>query len=369
NSVLEIFGVKFRIDLIPIPMREINVVVGVDWLSRNGGHIDCENERVVIRNPSGGELTILSERRKRLPKLCTLAKARKHVLHGGHSFLAYVVDSREEAKRKTVADVPVVSEYPDVFPDDLPGVPPERQVEFRIDLVPGAAPVAKAPYRLAPPEMHELSKQLEELLNKGFIRPSTSPWGAPVLFVKKKDGSMRMCIDYRELNKLTVKNRYPLPRIDDLFDQLQGAAWFSKIDLRSGYHQLKVREEDVHKTAFRTRYGHFEFIVMPFGLTNAPATFMTLMNDIFREYLDDFVIVYLDDILIYSRTQKEHLGHIRKVLDILRKHKLYAKIKKCDFMTEKVEYTGHYIIPEGIMVDPRKVEAVQQWPTPKNLSE
>ncbi|GJU52679.1 putative reverse transcriptase domain-containing protein [Tanacetum coccineum] len=174
--------------------------------------------------------------------------------------------------------VPIVREFLEVFPEDLPGLPPARQVEFQIDLVPGAAPVARAPYRLAPAEMQELSTQLQELSDRGFIRPSSSPWGAPVLFVKKKDGSFRMCIDYRELNKLTVKNRYPLSRIDDLFDQLQGSRVYSKIDLRSGYHQLRVREEDIPKTAFRTRYGHYEFQVMPFGLTNAPAVFMDLMN-------------------------------------------------------------------------------------------
>ncbi|GJZ49234.1 putative reverse transcriptase domain-containing protein [Tanacetum coccineum] len=174
-------------------------------------------------------------------------------------------------EKKRLEDVPIVQDFPEVFPEDLPGLPPTRQVEFQIDLVPGAAPVARAPYRLAPSEMKELSEQLKELSNKGFIRPSFSPWGAPVLFVKKKDGSFRMCIDYRELNKLTVKNRYPLPRIDDLFDQLQGSSVYSKIDLRSGYHQLRVREEDISKTAFRTRYGHYEFQVMPFGLTNAPA--------------------------------------------------------------------------------------------------
>ncbi|GKF74813.1 putative reverse transcriptase domain-containing protein, partial [Tanacetum coccineum] len=170
--------------------------------------------------------------------------------------------------------LPVVKEFPDVFPEDLPGIPPVRQVEFQIDLIPGAAPIARTPYRLAPSEMQELSNQLQELTDRGFIRPSTSPWGAPVLFVKKKDGSFRMCIDYRELNKLTIKNHYPLPRIDDLFDQLQGSSVYSKIDLRSGYHQLRVREEDIPKTAFRTRYGHYEFQVMPFGLTNAPAVFM-----------------------------------------------------------------------------------------------
>ncbi|KAJ9563166.1 hypothetical protein OSB04_008326 [Centaurea solstitialis] len=369
DIVIELEGVEFKIDLIPIPMREINVVVGVDWLSRNGGHIDCEFERVVIQKPSGGELTILSERRKRPPKLFTLAKARKHVLRGGCSFFAYVVDSQAETRKKAVADVPVVSEYPDVFPDDLPGIPPERQVEFRIDLVPGAAPVAKAPYRLAPPEMQELSKQLEELLDKGFIRPSTSPWGAPILFVKKKDGSMRMCIDYRELNKLTVKNRYPLPRIDDLFDQLQGAAWFSKIDLRSGYHQLKVREEDIHKTAFRTRYGHFKFIVMPFGLTNAPAAFMDLMNRVCRPMLDRSVIVFIDDILIYSKSKEEHVEHLREVLEVLRKERLYAKFSKCDFWLQEVQFSGHLVNREGIKVDPAKIETVMNWETPKTPTE
>ncbi|KAJ9557882.1 hypothetical protein OSB04_012496 [Centaurea solstitialis] len=350
-------------------MREINVVVVVDWLSRNGGHIDCEFERVVIRNPSGGELTILSERRKKPPKLCTLAKARKHVLHGGHSFLAYVVDSQAEARKKTVAGVSVVSEYPDVFPDDLPSIPPERQVEFRIDLVPGTAPVAKAPYRLAPPEMQELSKQLEELLDKGFIRPSTSPWGAPILFVKKKDGSMRMCIDYRELNKLTVKNRYPLPRIDDIFDQLQGAAWFSKIDLRSGYHQMMVREEDVHKTAFWTRYGNFEFIVIPFGLTNTPAAFMDLMHRVCRPMLDRSVIVFIDDILIYSKSKEEHVEHLREVLEVLRKEKLYEKFSKCDFWLQEVQFLGHLVNREGIKVDPAKIEMVMNWETPKTPTE
>ncbi|GJW23133.1 putative reverse transcriptase domain-containing protein [Tanacetum coccineum] len=174
---------------------------------------------------------------------------------------------------------------------------------------PGTAPVARAPYRLAPSEMQELSDQLQELSDRGFIRPSTSPWGAPVLFVKKKDGSFRMCIDYRELNKLTVKNRYPLPRIDDLFDQLQGSSVYSKIDLRSGYHQLRVRDEDIPKTAFRTRYGHYEFQVMPFGLTNAPVVFMDLMNRVCKPYLDKFVIVFIDDILIYSRNKEEHANH------------------------------------------------------------
>ncbi|KAJ9565945.1 hypothetical protein OSB04_001911 [Centaurea solstitialis] len=213
--------------------------------------------------------------------LRSIGRARRHSQHG-RGLLAYVRDTREVGPVKTAMDVPVVEEFANVFPEELPGVPPERQVEVRIDLVPGATPVAKSPYRLAPSEMNELFDQLQELLGKEFIRPSSSPWGAPILFVKKKDGSQRMCIDYRELNKRTMKNRYPLPRIDDLFDQLQGASWFSKIDLRSGYHQMRVREADVEKTAFRTRYGHYEFMVMPFGLTNAPAAFMDLVNRVYE---------------------------------------------------------------------------------------
>ncbi|GJW89367.1 putative reverse transcriptase domain-containing protein [Tanacetum coccineum] len=241
-----------------------------------------------------------------------------------------------KADEKKLDDIQIVRDFSEVFPDDLSGLPPVRELEFRVDLIPGASPVVKSPYRLAPSEMLELSNQLKELQEKGFIRPSHSPWGAPVLFVKKKDGAMRMCIDYKELNKLTIKNRYPLPRIDDLFDQLQGACCFSKIDLRSGYHQLRVREEDIPKTAFRTRYGHFEFTVMPFGMTNAPAIFIDLMNRVCKPYLDKFVIVFIDDILIYSKSEEEHEVHLKTILDLLEKEKLYAKFSKCEFWMKEV---------------------------------
>ena len=265
--------------------------------------------------------------------------------------------------------MPIVRDFPEVFPDDLPGLPPARQVEFQIELIPGAAPVARVPYRLAPSELGELSKQLTELIEKGFIRPSSSPWGAPVLFVKKKDGSFRMCIDYRELNKLTVKNRYPLPRIDDLFDQLQGSSIYSKIDLRSGYHQLRVREEDIPKTAFRTRYGHYEFQVMPFGLTNAPAVFMDLMNRVCKPYLDKFVIVFIDDILIYSKSKEEHEEHLRLILELLKQEKLYAKFSKCEFWIPKVQFLGHVIDSEGVHVDPAKIESIKDWAAPTTPTE
>ncbi|GJT19474.1 putative reverse transcriptase domain-containing protein [Tanacetum coccineum] len=293
--------------------------------------------------------------------------AKEYMAKGCQIFLAQISAKKEEDKSegKQLKDVPVVRDFPKVFPEDLPGLPPARPVEFQIDLIPGAAPVARAPYRLAPSEMKELSEQLQELSDKGFIRPSSSPWGAPVLFVKKKDGSFRMCIDYRELNKLTVKNRYPLPRIDDLFDQLQGSSIYSKIDLRSGYHQLRVREQDIPKTAFRTRYGHYEFQVMPFGLTNAPAVFMDLMNRVCKPYLDKFVIVFIDDILIYSKDKKEHEEHLKAILELLKKEKLYAKFSKCEFWIPKVQFLGHVIDSRGIHVDPAKIESIKDWASPK----
>ncbi|KAD7477063.1 hypothetical protein E3N88_00199 [Mikania micrantha] len=213
--------------------------------------------------------------------------------------------------------------------------------------------------------MQELSIQLQELLDKGFIRPSFSPWGDPVLFVKKKACTFRMCIDYRDLNKVTIKNRYPLPRIDDLFDQLQGSSYYSKIDLQSGYHQLIIQEEDIPKTVFCTRYGHYEFLVMPFGLTNAPAVFMDLMNRVCKPYLDKFIIVFIDDILIYSKTREEHKEHLQFALELLRQEKLYAKLFKCDFWIREVQFLGHVVNEQGIHVDKSKIEAIKNWEAPK----
>jgi hypothetical protein len=212
--------------------------------------------------------------------------------------------------------------------------------------------------------LRELKEQLQELLDRGFIRPSVSPWGAPILFVKKNDGFMRMCIDYRELNKVTIKNKYPLPRIDDLFDQLKGASVFSKINLLSGYHQLQVREEDISKTAIQTRYGHYEFLVMPFRLTNAPSVFMDLMNRVIHEYLDSFVVVFIDDILVYSANYAKHEEHLKTMMEKLREKKLFAKFKKCEFWLEEVSFLGHVVNKNGLAVDPTKVQAVVEWERP-----
>ncbi|GKE83649.1 putative reverse transcriptase domain-containing protein, partial [Tanacetum coccineum] len=305
----------------------------------------------IVRVPFGNEILIVcgngsnNEHGSRL-NIISCTKTQKYLLKGCPIFLAHVTTKEAEDKsgEKRLEDISIVRDFPEVFPEDLLGIPPTRQVEFQIDLIPGAAPVARAPYRLASSEMKELSDQLQELFDKGFIRHSSSPWGAPVLFVKKKDGSFWMCIDYRELNKLTVKNRYLLPRIDDLFDQLQGSSIYSKIDLRSGYHQLRVHKENILKTAFRTRYGHYKFQVMPFGLTNAPAVFMELMNWVCKPYLDKFVIIFIDNILIYSKNKQAHEEHLKLILELLKKE-------------------------QGIQEDLAKIESIKDWASPKTATE
>ncbi|GJX04873.1 putative reverse transcriptase domain-containing protein [Tanacetum coccineum] len=374
GCTLNFLNHQFNINLMPVELGSFDAIIGMDWLAKHQAVIACaekivripwKNKTLIIHGDGStqGNVTRLN--------IISCTKTQKYMEKGFPIFLAQVTtkETEDKSEKKRLEDVPTVQDFPEVFPEDLPGLPPTRQVEFQIDLVPGAAPVARAPYRLAPSELKELSEQLKELSDKGFIRPSSSPWGAPVLFVKKKDGSFRMCIDYRELNKLTVKNRYPLPRIDDLFDQLQGSSVYSKIDLRSGYHQLRVREEDIPKTAFRTRYGHYEFQVMPFGLTNAPAVFMDLMNRVCKPHLDKFVIVFIDDILIYSKSKQEHEKHLKIILELLKKEELYAKFSKCEFWIPKVQFLGHVIDSEGIHVDPAKIESIKDWTSPKSPTE
>jgi hypothetical protein len=267
--------------------------------------IQCKEKEVELTSPMGDRIKV------------------EVVVHKQQTAIVNQLD--EEASNQNH----VVDEFLDVFLDELSGMPPDRDIQFINELLPGTAPIAKRPYRMRVDELEELKKQIKELLNKGFIRPSSSPWGAPVIFVDKKDGTQRMCVDYRSLNEVTIKNKYPLPRIDDLFDQLRSACVFSKIDLRSGYYQLKIQNSDIPKTTFITRYGLYEYTVMSFGLTNAPAYFMYLMNKVFM--LDKFVVVFIDDILAFSKTKEEHAEHLRLVLQKLREHKLYAKRSKCEF--------------------------------------
>jgi hypothetical protein len=259
---------------------------------------------------------------------------------------------------QNLEDIPVAYKFPNVFLEDLPGMPPDWDVEFVIELQPGTAPISRRPYKMTPKELAELKVQLSELLDKGYIRPSSSPWGCPALFVKKKDQSLRLCVDYRPLNAVTIKNKYLLPRIDILFDQLAGAKVFSKVDLHSGYHQIKICSEDVPKTAFSTRYGMYEYLVISFGLTNAPAHFMYLMNSVFMPELDKFVVVFIDDILIYSKSEEEHARHLCVILQRLRDYQLYAKFSKCAFWLKEVPFLRHIISAEGIALDPSKVQEV-----------
>ncbi|XP_022641613.1 uncharacterized protein LOC106773250 [Vigna radiata var. radiata] len=350
-------GRRFKVNLICLPLQGLEIILGMDWLSTNHILLDCGEKKLVF--PNEHEYQPIS-----------LGVLRQEIFEGASCFLVMShLEGDSSMPLDQAANLPVVADFLDVFPEEVPGLPPPREVEFSIDLVPQAGPISIAPYRMAPAELAELKKQIEELLEKQFIRPSVSPWGAPVLLVKKKDGSSRLCVDYRQLNKLTIKNKYPLPRIDDLMDQLHGAAIFSKIDLRSGYHQILVKADDVQKTAFRSRYGHYEYVVMPFGVTNAPAIFMDYMNRIFRPFLDKFVVVFIDDILIYSKTREEHADHLRTVLGVLRERKLYAKLSKCEFWMEEVQFLGHVISAGGISVDPAKVQAVLQWERPKTVTE
>ncbi|XP_057747524.1 uncharacterized protein LOC130966719 [Arachis stenosperma] len=348
-------------DLICLPLCGLEVILGLDWLSKYHVFLDCYERTAVILSNGLDIKPFLSH---------TLYLNFVRVTLDGSDCEGYVLlAASSNDSELSLERIRVVKKFPDVFPNDIPEFPPQREIEFSIELVPRTGPIFIAPYLMSPLELAELKKQLDELLGKKFIRPSASPWGAPVLLVKKKDGGMRLCVDYRQLNKVTIKNKYPLPRIDGLMDQLKGATVFSKIDLRSGYHQIRVKESDIPKTAFRTRYGHYEYTVMSFGLTNAPVIFMDYMNRIFRPYLDQFVVVFIDDILIYSKIEREHEEHLRTVLQILRTQKLYAKLSKCEFGTEKVAFWEHIISQGGIAVDPSKIEAVVQWEPPTTVTE
>ena len=265
--------------MIPVDICDFDVILGMDWLATHHATIDCFQKEVKFTLQGGSDIIFCGERQILPYCVISAITIRRLLKKQCSTYLAYVIDNRDSEVK--LEDIFVVRQFPDVFPEDLHGLPPDRDIEFVIDLVPGTAPISTTPYRMAPTELKELKIQLEELVDKNFIKPSVLPWGVPVLFVKKKDGTLRLCIDYRQLNKVTMSNKYPLPRIDHLFDQLQGTKVFSKIDLRLGYHQQKIRNCDVPKTAFRTRYGHYEFLVMPFGLTNAPAAFMDLMNRVF----------------------------------------------------------------------------------------
>lgn len=271
NCEINIHNRTFPGDLILLPIEGYDVILGMDWLYRHHAHLDCHSKIVSFREPGKPRLELKGDHKPCGITLVSSTKATRALIKGEMGYLAYLINKPKE--NVNIDDVAVVTNFRDVSPEELNSLPPDREVEFAIEVIPGTMPISKAPYRMALAELKELKVELQELVDHGFIRPSSSPWGAPVLFVKKKDGALRMCIDYHGLNNVTIKNKYPLPRIEELFHQLQGSSVYSKLDLRQGYYQLKVKEEDVPKTAFNSRYGHYEFVVMPFGLTNAPNNF------------------------------------------------------------------------------------------------
>jgi hypothetical protein len=343
NVPIQLGSNLVKTDSLLLDLEGMDILLGMDWMTRHRVSLDISSRAVEIDSPYQGT-TILYLLQRKFINSC-----------------AYAVEGVK------LEDIPIVCEYPDVFPDDLPGMPPDRDIEFVIELQPGTAPISKRPYRMPPNKLTELKIQLQDLLDKGFIHPSASPWGCPALFVKKKDNSLRLCVDYRPLNAVTIKNKYPLPRIDILFDQLARAKVFSKIDLRSGYHQIKIRPSDIPKTTFSTRYGLYEYLVMSFGLTNAPAYFMYLMNSVFMLEFDKFIVVFIDDILIYSKNLEDHAVHLHVVLQRLRDHRLYAKFSKCEFWLDTVKFLGHTISSNSISIDPSKVQEVLDWKLPTSV--
>ncbi|KAJ9507837.1 hypothetical protein QJQ45_019250, partial [Haematococcus lacustris] len=372
---------RLQLSMANIPNPSFDIVLGKPWLAAKNPCVDWINNVVRLEH-AGSTHTLTPPPPTPLQadqlNLLSAPRFRRAARHD-EVFMALLTQQPNPSSSPSTStpapDPPplhpkaaaLVQQYPSVFPKELPAVQdmPRRSVDHTIHLT-GPAPSPRPIYRMSQPELDQLKKQLDDLLAKGFIRPSTSPFAAPVLFVRKKDGSLRLCVDFRALNQQTLKNRYPLPRIDDLLDQLSGAQVFSKIDLRSEYHQIRVAEDDIPKTAFRTRYGHYEFTVLPFGLCNAPATFQQLMNDVFKPHLDDFVLVYLDDILVFSKSAADHERHLHLTLSLLRQHQLCANLAKCAFWLDTVDFLGHIVSAAGIQPDPTKVKAVLDWPAPQD---
>jgi hypothetical protein len=342
---LNLAGKLYKTSLIILDGQGIDVILGMSWMKEHKALLDTATRIVQLSTPAHGMVTLQL------------------------SSLAIVAPSVQHTTTQNLEDVPVAREFPDVFPDDLPGMPPDRDVESTIELQPGTTPISRQPYKMTPKELAELKVQLKELLDKGYIHPTSSPWGCPALFVKKKDQSLRLSVNYQPLNIVTIKNKYPLPHIDILFDQLVSVKIFSKVNVCSGYHQIKIRPEDILKAAFSTRYDLYEYLVMSFGLTNALAHFMYLMNSVFMPELDKFVVVFIDDILIFSKNEEEHAQYLRVILQRLHDHQLYAKFSKCAFWLKEVPFLGHVISAEGIAVDPSKVQEVLEWKAPKSVTQ
>lgn len=369
---LDIAGFKHSIEAFILDTK-FDLILGRNWFQKTKPIPDWDMDTWKIMHNDEEHVILKPTTSRHIPNLNYLVsdrqvrrwEKRKEVTE---MYLCYCHTNKDQQTTHSPEQQQIITEFHDVFQDQLPGLPPKRPVEHVIDTG-TASPISRTPYKMSPLELKELRKQLDELLRLRLIRPSASPWGAPVLFVRKKDGSLRLCVDYRALNRVTSRNTHPLPRIDECLEQLGGARYFSSIDLRSGYHQVRIRDIDIPKTAFNTRYGSFEWQVLPFGLCNAPPTFQRLMNDTLGNCIDNFALVYLDDILIYSSTKEQHEQHVRHVLERLRQAKLVANLKKCEFFKTELEFVGFHISAQGILPSTRKVQAIQEWPTPSTVQE
>jgi hypothetical protein len=354
-------------------LPDTNVILGVQWLSTLGPITTNYKTMEMSFNGENGKRVTLKGMSGNAPRVVTTKCMeaifrREDVVYAAECLISVQLD--KEGHPQYSHDIQrIIDTHSKVFEPIPPGQPPDRGFEHIIELEEGAKPVITTPYRHPKKYKDEIEKAIKELLDMGHIRPSSSPFASSVVLVKKKDGTMRMCIDYRALNKKTIKNRYPIPRIDELLDELHGTIYFTKIDLCSGYHQIKMREQDVPKTTFRCHYGHYEFLVMPFGLTNAPTTFQSCMNHVFNKQLRKFLLVFFDDLLIYSKTWEDHLKHVDEILSIMEEQSLYAKESKCEFGMTEVLYLGHIIGEKGVQVHQEKIQAILDWPTPKTLTE
>nr|CAN75225.1 hypothetical protein VITISV_035856 [Vitis vinifera] len=361
-------GIPFSLTLYSLPLTGLDLVLGVQWLEQLGTVV-CNWKKLTMEFQWENQTHKLQGTNTQTIQVASLKAVSKELRQGSSMFAICLQSTSNEVQQAIHLDMQqLIKAFEDIFqePNQLP---PAREVDHRITLKEGTEPVNVRPYRYAYFQKAEIEKQVRDMLQLGLIRASTSPFSSPVLLVKKKDGTWRFCTDYRALNAVTIKDRFPIPTVDDMLDELHGATYFTKLDLRAGYHQVRVHPPDISKTAFRTHNGHYEYLVMPFGLSNAPSTFQAIMNSIFRPYLRKFVLVFFDDILIYSPNWNMHIEHVKQAFEILRQHQFFVKISKCAFGQQELEYLGHIVTPQGVQVDQGKIKAMLNWPRPINISE
>jgi predicted aspartyl protease len=365
-------GQKFTNSFRILPLQGYDIVLGGDWLlTHSPVTFDYEARKIKLKWQGQKKIFLKDDSLRKGVQLLSMHKLQKALAKGATGYYLFPMTANTKPTPATCEDreiAQVLLEFADIF-EEPTSLPPERDCDHSIPLHDNATPPSVRPYRVPHKQKDEMEQQIRQLLESSIIRPSKSPYASPAILVRKKDGSWRLCIDFRKLNALTIKNKFPIPVIEDLLDELHGAKYFTKLDLRSGYHQIRMNKQDIHKTAFRTYFGHFEYLVMPFGLTNAPATFQALMNTIFAEHMRKIMLVFFDDILIYSKSKQEHIQHLKTVLQVLRENKLFAKQSKCVFATPQVEYLGHIISDKGVSTDPQKIVAVKEWPTPQTITQ